>query len=453
MKWTPHQFQEDALKFLLGQRHAGLLLDMGMGKSSISLAGISQLVKAGHVKKVLLVSPIRPLYTVWPNEIRKWDDFSHLTYHNWHESRAPMSKLPKAHIHGINPESALAIWFKKEQFIKEGFDLLLIDESHTFKNYASRRFKLLKSLLHTFKYRWILTGTPAPNGLEDLWAQIFLLDRGATLGEYITHFRNNFCIPDRSGYGYVVMQNLRQELFRRISPLVYRLSARDHIDMPELVVNPIPVILPPAAMAKYKDMERHFITLLDSGEQVTSPNAAVAGMRCRQIANGGLYLPDGSAEDIHTAKADALKEVVDELQGQPLLVFYEFIHDLQRITKVLGPVPNLTTVKNVDKLIQEFNEGKHPVVVGHPATIGTGLNLQGACSNILWMGVPWDLGLLSQANARVWRQGQEADRVVVHYLMAQRTLDAHVMKAVEQKAATQEDMMKAIESIRNETTS
>jgi SNF2 family DNA or RNA helicase len=218
--------------------------------------------------------------------------------------------------------------------------------------------------------------------------------------------------------------------------------------MPELVYNSIPVKLGEKAFRTYKEMEKLFIAILDSGETIASPNAAVAGMRCRQIANGGIYLPDGGVEHIHRDKMDALKEVVEELQGQPLLIFYEFIHDIHRIKEVLGDVPNLTSSRDPDRLVNEFNEGKHPVMIGHPATIGMGLNLQGACSNILWVGVPWDLGLYDQANARVYRQGQEADRVIIHHLVAEKTLDEKVLKALEVKGREQQDLLNAIQKIR-----
>lgn len=452
MKFTPHEYQLGAAKFLLGQPHAGLLLDMGLGKTSISLFCIKQLLAAGHVKRILLIAPIRPLYTVWPNEIKKWDDFNDVSYHNWHESRLEPHKLPQADLYGINPESFLTL-AKHKRFGEAGFDMLIIDESQTFKNYSSQRFKFLKPLLHLFKYRWILTGTPAPNGLEDLWSQIYILDRGEALGQYITHFRNNYCVPSRDGFSYEVIPQYREQLYRQIAHLVYRLSARDHLDMPDLIFNPIPVRLNDKAFKMYKEMEKELIILLESGEHIMSPNSAVAGMRCRQIANGSIYKEDRSIEFIHMDKANALKEVVDNLQGQPLLVFYEFVHDLVAIQKVLGDVPNLTASKNPNKLIDEFNAGKHPVMVGYPSTIGVGLNLQGACSNILWMGPPWDLGVHDQANARVWRQGQEADRVVVHYLMAERTLDAKVLSAIQAKGAIQADLLKAVESIRNETAS
>jgi SNF2 family DNA or RNA helicase len=447
MKWIPHQYQVDSVKFLLGQKRAGLFLDMGLGKTVISLYSAKQLLEAGHIGHILLIAPIRALYTVWPNEIAKWDDFQDISYYNWHEGRCAIKDLPDVDIVGINPESALTL-MKNKEFATLPFDLLIIDESAAYKNYASQRFKFLKKVLHCFDYRWILTGTPAPNGLEDLWSQIYILDEGKALGKYITHFRTAYCIPDRSGYGYTVMDNYRQTIYEAIAGLTMRLSARDNIDMPELVVNTIPVKLDAKAMSLYKDMERKLIILLESGETVLSPNAAVAGMRCRQIANGGIYLEDHSISHIHTAKMEALKEVVEDLQGQPLIVFYEFLHDLPRITAALGELPNLTTSKTPSKLVQEFNEGKHPVLLGHPATVGVGLNLQGACSNVLWVGIPWDLYLYDQANARVYRQGQDAERVVVHHLVAQGTLDEKVVKALAVKGREQTDLLEAIQTIR-----
>lgn len=444
-EWIPKPYQEDALKFILTNPHDGLILDMGLGKTAVSLAAIKMLIASGHIKKVLLVAPIRTLYSVWPAEIKKWTNLHGLTYHNWHASRLPLKAIPNVHIVGINPESALT-YMKREKLHEYGFDLLLIDEAHMYKNPASQRFKALKKILHHFPYRWILTGTPAANGLVDIWALIYILDLGAALGKYITHFRNDFCVVDRSGFGYEVMPQYKELLYQRISHLLYRLPAKGNIDMPELILNEVAVTLPKKAMDTYKAMERDFIALLESGETVASPNAAVAGMRCRQIANGGLYLPEGGAEMIHMAKAEALKEVVEGLQGSPLLIFYEFVHDVERIEAVLGKVPNLTKTKNVDKLISEFNAGKHPVMLGHPATVGVGLNLQEACHNVLWMGPPWDLMAHDQANARVYRQGQPSDKVVVHYLMAEKTLDAAVLKALAGKARVQEDLFRAIQN-------
>lgn len=444
MRYTPHKYQLEAIEFLLGRRAAGLFLDMGLGKTSISLFALKQLSEAGIIKKVLLLAPIRPLYTVWPNEIDKWDDFEGMTYHNLHESRLDPRKAPDVLIHAINPESALK-WLKNGVLGAMGYDLLLIDESAEWRNPGSERFKALKKIIHKFPYRWILTGTPSPNGLEGLWSQIYILDQGKSLGAFVTHFRNEFCTPDRSGYSYKIIPQYKDIIYHRIASMVMRLSARDNIDMPELVINPIPVVLPPPAMKMYKEMEKEFLTLLANGEKVASPNTAVAGMRCRQIANGGIYYEDKKVEHIHTAKIDALKEIVADLDGTPLLVFYEFNHDEERIQAALGGVPNLTRIPDPDALIKRFNEGAIPVIVGHPKTVGVGLNLQGACSNILWMCPPWDLYLHDQANARVNRQGQKSERVVIHYIMAEKTMDAKVLKVLAEKGREQEDLFNAIE--------
>ena len=426
---------------MVSKPHSGLLLDMGLGKTSITLGAI----RAAQLKRVLLIAPIRTLYTVWPEEIRKWDDFNELTYYNWHEGRCAIEDLPNVDIVGINPESVLGLLHRKE-FVGVGWDAIVIDESHTFKNPSSQRFKYLKKILHHFPRRHILTGTVAPNGLEDLWAQVYILDRGQALAPYITHFRNTYCTPAWNGFDYDIIPGKVSMLYDRIKGLVMRLSAADHLDMPELVVNPITVKLSPAARKVYKEMEDDFITLLGEGEAITAPNAAVAGGKCRQIANGGIYQTDHSVVHIHDEKVNALKELVEGMNGNPILVFYEFRHDVERIYKVLGKVPNLTGAKDPLSMVNDFNAGKIPVMVGHGATVGVGLNLQAKCHNVCWMGVPWDLGMHDQANARVYRQGQEADRVFIHYIMAEDTMDQKVLKALAKKGRVQEDLYSAIQS-------
>lgn len=449
MNWTPRPYQVDAVKFVLRTPRAGLFLDMGLGKTSVTLAALRTMIFGKHIKKVLLIAPIRTLYTTWPEEILKWDNFSQLTYTNLHGQSDPIALLPQTHIYGINPESALRRMRSGELF-SSGFDMLVVDESSAFKNPSSQRFALLRKHLHTFPRRLILTGTPAPNGLEDLWSQMYIVDRGEALGQYVTHFRNRFCTPNYNGYGYTVNEGARRLIYEAIAPKVMRLDAASHIDMPELVINKIPVKLPPEAMKTYKAMLREFIIVLEE-HTIASPNAAVAGGRCRQIANGGIYTADGTTQHIHSAKVEALKEIVENLQGNPLLVFYEFKHDVQRIKEALGDIPNLTESRQPDQLIAAFNRGEIPVMIGHPTTIGLGLNLQARCHHVAWMGVPWDLGLLSQANARVWRQGQEADRVFIHYIMAEDTLDEHVYQAIERKADIQNELFREITRIASET--
>lgn len=442
MKWVPKPYQLEAVKFMVENQHSGLILDMGLGKTAITLA----MIKVRQLRKVLLIAPIRTLYTVWPEEIRKWDEFNSLTFHNWHESRAPLTDLPECNIHGINPESALTL-FKNPLFFAQDWDAIVIDESHTFKNPASQRFKWLRKYLHVFPRRHILTGTFAPNGLEDIWSQIFILDRGKALTPYITHFRNAYCTPSWDGYGYDIIPARVDHLYRQIAPLVMRLAARDHLEMPELVLNPINVKLSKKALKFYKDMEDEFLMLLDNGGAITAPNAAVAGGKCRQIANGGVYDAEGNMEHLHNDKIDALKELVEGMNGNPLLVFYEFRHDVKRIQDRFGKdTPNLTGAKDPLAMVKQFNEGKIPLMIGHGASVGVGLNLQEACHNVCWLGVPWDLAMHDQANARVYRQGQKADRVFVHYIMAEDTLDQTVLKVLGQKGRDQEMLYQAIKN-------
>lgn len=442
---NPKPYQHEALKFVLERPRAGLFMDMGLGKTSISLAAISELMRAGHVSKTLIVAPIRVLENVWPAEIEKWDNFNHLRFLNLNGQADSKHPFPDADIYGINPESFKTL-VRNPKFAKIPVQLLIVDESSMFKNPAAMRFKAMRDVLYRYKYRWILTGTAAPNGLEDLWAQIYILDRGESLGPNITWFRREFCAK---GYDelYEVTEQGKRAIFERVSHLVLRMDKKHCLVMPELIFNRIAVSLPAPAQRLYRDMERKFLAVLASGETVASPNAAVAGMRCRQMANGGVYLPDGTAEHIHNAKADALKGLVDDLQGDPLLVFYEFKHDLDRIAKVLGDVPNLSGEKNTQQMVEDFNAGRIPVMTAYGASAGYGLNLQGACSNVCWMGVPWALDMHDQSNARVWRQGQSSSSVTIHYLMAKGTLDYKVIDVLAKKDRDQQELYAAIQGV------
>lgn len=442
MKWTPKDYQEAAIGFAVRNPHSGLLLDMGLGKTSIMLA----VAKVCKLKRVLLIAPIRTLYTVWPEEVKKWDDFNDITFHNWHESRLPVDQLPVCDIYGINPESALTL-FKRAEFWQQGWDALIIDESHTFKNPSSQRFKWLRKYLHLFPRRHILTGTFSPNGLEDIWSQIFILDRGKALTQYITHFRNAYCTPSWDGYSYTVSPGKVNQIYEKIDPLVLRLAAKDHLEMPELILNSVNVKLSSKAMRTYKDMQDEFIILLQNGDAITAPNAAAAGNKCRQIANGGVYHSDGTVEHIHNEKIEALEEIIEGMNGNPLLVFYEFRHDITRLQKLLGAdVPNLTGAKDPLGMVKRFNAGEIPVMIGHGATVGVGLNLQESCYNVCWMGVPWDLAMHDQANARVYRQGQKSPRVFIHYIMAEGTMDQTVLKVLAQKGRDQEALYAALKN-------
>lgn len=446
MKWTPHRYQLEALKFLVQHSNSGLFLDPGMGKTSITLALISHLREKQQVKRVLIVAPIRPMYKVWPDEIKKWDDFKHLTYTILHGAEKDKKIQETSDIYLINPEG---LKWLEPQLSRLNVDMIVVDESTKFKDSSTARFKLLKPHLRQFRRRIILTGEPAPNGYMDLFGQVYMMDLGASLGRYITHYRNQYFYPSGyGGYSWTLRQGADVEIQERIKPYVMRLGAEEHLDMPELIINDIRIDLPYKAREIYKQFEDDF--LAEIGDQVVvSLNAAAVGTKCRQVANGGVYDETGVALQIHDAKTEALSDLVEQLQGQPLLCFYEFQHDLERIRRVFPTSPSLTGLSGakLDRVISDFNAGSIPLLLGHPASAGHGLNLQQACHNVCFFGLTWDLDLYHQSYKRVWRQGQPSNRVILHRIVADNTLDERVAKVLRDKAVTQQRLMNALKGV------
>lgn len=445
MKWTPKPYQFEAVKFLLQNCNAGIFLDPGMGKTSVSLATITHLRQTGHVNKVLIVAPIRPMYKVWPDEIKKWDEFKHLSYTILHgpEKEANLNKIVDVYL--INPEGLK--WFDSVNgWGKLSADMLVIDESTKFKDYSTARFKLFKPFLRHFKRRVILTGEPAPNGYMDLFGQMYMCDEGRALGRFITHYRNMYFFQaGYGGYTYKLREGAKEEIQERIRPAVMRLAAEDHLDMPELVINDIVVELDPESRKIYKQFEDDF--LAEVGDSVIlSINAAAVGSKCRQVANGGVYDEMKFPHHVHDIKTSALNDLVEQLQGNPLLVFYEFQHDLERIKRVFKDAPCLTGMSGskLDRVIDGFNAGDIPVLLAHPASAGHGLNLQGSCHHVCFYGLTWDLDLYHQSYKRVWRQGQSSNRVFVHRILAEKTLDQTVARTLLDKEVTQTEFLNAI---------
>lgn len=445
--WKPKPYQERAIRLLLSQAAGGLFLDPGLGKTSIVLAAFSILKKRGFAGKMLIIAPLRPMYKVWPDEIQKWEEFSDLTYSILHGKEKERALAADVDIHIINPEGLPWLVRKLPQYT-----VLCIDESSKFKDSSTKRFKLLKPLLQNFARRWILTGTPAPNGLEDLFGQLYILDLGRSLGRYITHFRNTYFTQNAfNAFQWVPRPSAWEEVVNLISPLVLQLSAEDHLQMPKLQSLVVSVYLPPDAQKIYKEVETEFLSLLEAG-MIVAGNAAAAGTKCRQIANGAVYLPQQQGAkreyaEIHDEKLDALEGILAELNGAPAIIFYEYQHDLERIRARLGDVPVLgsgLTGVALTSLVDRFNAGVIPVLLGHPASMGHGLNLQAVCRHVIWFGITWDLELYDQAIARVYRQGQKAESVLVYHIVAKRTKDEDVMLALEKKDRTQQDFLKAV---------
>jgi hypothetical protein len=450
--YTPHEYQKSAIKKIIGQACAGLLQDPGLGKTSEVLAATKILTTKKLIKGVLIIAPMRVCYAVWPAEIKKWLDFQELTCTILHGPAKWEGLKAKANIYLINPEGVppLVEILLAMPTAQWPFDTLVVDESTKFKSAQSKRFKALRRILNKFRRRYILTGTIVPNGLLDLFGQIFILDQGAALGRFITHYKNQyFHASGFGGYTWLPRQGADVEIAEKIEPLVMRMRAQDYLEMPALQNNYINLDLPPAARKHYREMEEQFFTEITDEDFVMSANAAVAGGKCRQILNGALYInPEHDYKVIHDTKLEALEDLLEELSGQPLLVFYEFIHDMERIIeKFKCPKIGGQSMKKDAEIIGAFNAGVLPMVIAHPASAGHGLNLQGNCAHVCWFGLTWNLEHYDQALRRVWRQGNNAPRVVIHHMVVNNSLDEVVIRTLTAKDRTQARFMETIRAL------
>lgn len=448
MKWVPKPYMLECVKFALGHSSAGIFLDPGMSKTAISLTVVELLSSKSAIKAVLVVVPIRPMYKTWPDEIKKWDHLNHLSYTILHGDDKDKRLRDKVTLYLINPEG-LKWFFKNDGLTKIGADMLIIDESTKFKDWSSLRFKhLLKPVLPNFKRRLILTGEPAPNGYEDLFPQVYIIDLGKSLGRFITHYRAEYFYQESwDQYNWYLRLGADQEIQEKIKPIVVRYAASDHLEMPELKFNDILVDLPPDARKIYKDFEDKFLAEIN-GQFVMTPHAAAQSSKCRQVANGGVFDESHIALQIHDAKTQALVDLVEELSGQPVLICYEFQHDIDRIKRAFPDIINLTGLNGpkLDQAINDFNAGKLPYLLGHTMSAGHGLNLQEACHHVCYYGLTWDLDGYHQFYKRIWRQGQKSDYVMVHRILADRTLDKRVARVLKEKATTQAELLEALRS-------
>lgn len=453
MNYKPHEYQKRGIKFLLQQACGGLFLDPGLGKTPIVLAVSDILRKKQFVKGVLIAAPLRVIYNVWPEEAKKWKEFNHLTFTTLHGAGKEELWTAKTDFYLINYEALpwLAEQLTKRRPADWPFDMVVFDESTRMKDSQTKRFKAFRPLLNSFKRRYILTGTPAPNGLMDLFGQAYLMDLGNALGRFITHYRNSyFYSTGYGGYTYLPQLGAMERITERLNPLVVRMRREDYLSLPPLQNQYMWLDLPPQARRIYDELHDQFITRLTEEEVVTAPSAAAAGIKCRQVLNGALYINEQHDwQEIHDAKLDALLELVEELSGQSLLVFYEFRHDLERIQRKLGwkQLGNQSAKKDAE-LIDLFNKGLLPGLLAHPASAGHGLNLQAACSHICWFGLTWNFEHYDQSIQRVWRQGQQ-NRVIVHHLCVRRSLDETVVRVLGQKDHTQTTFQNALLSNRD----
>jgi len=454
MLWSPHQYQLNAVKFILESGSGQLWLEPGLGKTSITLEAIKYLKEANAVKKVLIVAPLRPCYAVWPVEIEKWDNFNDLTISVLHGPQKDKKLNDKSLIHVINFEGLqwLAATFKRMS-ARIPYDILVVDEISYLKNPRTQRYKSLSPLLDQFTRRIGLTGSPAPNGLMDIFGPQLVIDRGATFGKYITHFRTNyFYSTGYGGYTWALKSDAENRIYEALAGKVLRMSAKDYLDLPELIINQVYVELPDKAKETYKSLEDKLLVDIETG-QVTAATAAVAIGKCQQIANGAIYL-DGEermVEEIHDAKLEAVENIVEELSGQPCIIGYHFRHDLERLKRLFPSAPVIGSGVSGDqltKIINVWNDGKTPVLLAHPQSAGHGLNLQGAGHAVIWFSNTWSLEIYEQFIRRLWRQGQR-NNIIVHQIIAKKTIDEAIVKAISSKDKTQQGLMNAIKEYAN----
>jgi SNF2 family DNA or RNA helicase len=456
MQYNPLPFQQKAISLVCEKPGSALLLDPGMGKTAITLAAHCVLQHHKAIQATLVIVPLRPMYLTWPNEVAKWEQFSHLKVSIIHGTAAQRFAAieAKADIYLINPENTewltIALAGSLDRFGTTP-GLLAVDESTRFKNGQSKRFKALKTILPLFPRRTILTGTPAPQSIEDLFAQMNIVDDGKRLGRYITHFRKLFMYstPLRIGGGRTIDEwHVRpggaHMVAEAIKDVALRLQAEDYLTMPDISYNVIPVELPKAVRSVYKSMADDLVAAVGD-QKITAVTAAAATMKLRQITNGWAYSEDGSVK-VHDAKLDALADLVEEQQGTPLLVAVAFLHEVpairERLKDVLPkgtPIPYLgggVSKTAANDTVARWNDGQIPVLLVHPTSVAHGLNLQAGGHAVCWFGLTWNLEEHIQTNARVYRQGQTKP-VVIHYLTAKDTVDESIAKALVDKSDLQ----------------
>ena len=454
--YSPHPYQLNAIQMMVSNASAAMLLDPGLGKTSISLAAFTVLRDVKAVRAMLVIAPLRPARITWPAEVAKWAEFAGLRVSlvlGTLKARLAALATP-ADVYIVNPENTAWLAGAWQHFAVAP-DMLVVDESTRYKNPMSVRFKALKPLLAKFSRRYILTGTPTPQSITDLFAQSFILDEGRALGRFITAFRRDFCVPENVyiGGGRTVIKwhakdDAPERVYKRLNGRVMRLKAEDYLNMPKLTHNVIEVDLPLDARRLYDSVAEDLFGMLKGGAVLTAANAAAAIMKLRQIVNGWAYGETGSGA-IHDAKLDALADLVEEQSGTPLLVAVSFLHEVDAIRKRLGDerIPYLgggVSAAEADRIVAAWNRGELPVLLAHPTSVAHGLNLQAGGHCVCWFGLTWALEEHEQLNARVYRQGQERP-VIINYIIARGTVDNTILDALRGKKSAQSALLDALQ--------
>lgn len=439
----PHDYQKYAIEYIKSHPITALFLDMGLGKTVTTLTAIRDLMyDAFEVKRVLVIAPLRVARDTWPDELRKWDHLKELTCSvvvgTVAERRRALQQ--DADIYIVNREN-LAWLYENNRL---DFDMVVLDELSSFKNHQSKRFRAMKALRPKVKRIVGLTGTPSGNGLMDLWAEFRILDMGERLGRYISQYRNLYFQPDkRNGmvvYSYKPLPGAEEAIYHQIADITVSMKATDYLEMPELVSVAKEVRLSEKEKERYDELKKSLVLKLPDGE-VTSANAASLTLKLSQMANGAIYTDDKNVVNIHDRKLEALEDLVESANGKSVLVAYWFKHDKDRIRERM----EARELKEPQDFA-DWNAGKIPVALIHPASAGHGLNLQQGGSILIWFGLTWSLELYQQTNARLWRQGQADKTVIIQHIVAKDTIDERILNVLKHKDGTQAALIEAVKA-------
>lgn len=449
MIFQPHPYQAYCIRRLLSDPALGLFLDMGLGKTVITLTAINELeYHRFQVAKALIVAPKKVAEATWQKEAGKWEHLKHLRFSSVLGSTAKRIRAlnTPADIWVINRENVP--WLVDYYCNAWPFDMVVLDESSSFKNHQAKRFKSLTWVRHSISRIVELTGTPAPNGLLDLWAQVYLLDEGQRLGKRITHFRGRYFEPNQRSrdmiYSYKPKDGAEEQIRGLIGDICISMKAEDYIHLPDCVYDDIPVVLDAKASAAYKQLEKDMLLQVDDAT-IDAGSAAVLTGKLLQLCNGAVYDDEHRVIEIHRCKIEAFLETVEGLHGKPVLVFYSFQHDLERLETALEGSGLRVRRLSGPGDESDWNAGRIDILLAHPASCAYGLNLQAGGNHVIWFGLNWSLELYQQANKRLHRQGQ-TERVIIHHLVVQGGVDEDVVLALADKNNTQEQLLRALKA-------
>ena len=451
MEFRPHEYQKYAIEYIKAHPEAAILLGCGLGKTSIALTAIDELLHDSfEVRKVLVVAPIRVCTSSWPDEIRKWDHLKDLRFSVAVGTRDERLAALRADAEVIIINRENLPWLVDESGLPFDYDMCVLDELSGFKNWQSKRFRAFMKVRPKLKREVGMTGTPGSNGLMDLFAEYRCLDMGQRLGRFIGRYREAYFTPDRRNgnivYSYKPLPGAEDEIYRRIGDITISMRSMDWLKMPELVTSEHSVTLDEKERKQYDALKRDLLLRLPEGE-ITAANAAALSGKLSQMAGGAVYADDGTVTVIHERKLDALEDIIEGANGSPLLVAYWYRHELERIAerlRALGiPFARLESPED----IRRWNRGEVPVMLIHPASAGHGLNLQQGGSTIVWYTVPWSLELYTQTVDRLYRQGQTAGTVSVIHITARDTIDGRIVRALREKDSTQAALIEAVKAV------